>query len=50
MGVNLLLFQASEGSREASEELQTRAFPHRACLALLTRFTLALAHLKKEKK
>ena len=50
MGVNLLVFQASEGRREASQELQTRAFPHRACLALLTRFTLAFAHQKKEKK
>ena len=50
MGVNLLLFQASEGRRKASKELQTRAFPHRARVALLTRFALALAHLKKEKK
>jgi len=49
-GINFLLFQASEGKHEASEELQTLAFHHRACLVLLTCFALAFARMKKEKK
>ena len=48
------ILQASEGKRKASEEHQTQdalnvggTYPCRACLALLARFALVFARLKK---